>query len=182
LKHARACHGENAKATTKKKELEVQQLLRDAGVEFSYQHYVPFKNCGLESETNYAYADFVIHTAWGAIILEVDEQQHAHYDASCDVRRDFDMAASVSMGSGGKLVIIRFNPDAFKIGGVTRRTTKKERHAKLLVLLGELRCEPEQRLSRLFLFYDRAAQDSELPLVAEKWDNDVARMVSKLVA
>jgi hypothetical protein len=166
---------------TKKKELEVHQLLRDAGLEFTYQHYVPFKSCGLESETKYAYADFVLHTTWGAIILEVDEEQHAHYDPSCDVRRDFDVSASVSLGSGGKLVIVRFNPDAFKVGGVTLRTTKKERHAKLLMLLGELRAqEPELRLSRLFLFYDRAAQDSALPLVAEQWE-DVARMISKVV-
>jgi hypothetical protein len=166
---------------TKKKELEVHQLLRDAGLEFTYQHYVPFKSCGLESETKYAYADFVLHTTWGAIILEVDEQQHAHYDASCDVRRDFDMSASVSLGSGGKLVIVRYNPDAFKVGGVTFRTTKKERHLRLMMLLGELRAqEPELRLSRLFLFYSRAAQDSALPLVAEQWE-DVARMISKVV-
>jgi hypothetical protein len=99
------------------------------------------------------------------------------------VRRDFDMAASVSLGSGGRLVIVRFNPDAFRISGVTCPAAKKERHAKLLVLLGQLQTrEPELRLSRLFLFYDRDAQDSLLPLVAEQWDNDVARMISKIVA
>jgi hypothetical protein len=177
----RAFHGENAKAVTKKKELEVHQLLRDAGFEFAYQHHLPFKGCGLNSETTGAYADFVLHAAWGAIILEVDEEQHSHYDPSCDVRRDFDMAASVSLGSGGKLAIVRYSPDPFKVGGATRRTTKKERHAKLLTLLGELLAqEPELRLSRLFLFYDRAAQDSTLPLVAEQWE-DAARMISKVV-
>jgi hypothetical protein len=166
---------------TKAKELEVHQLLRGAKLDFSYQHYQPFKGCGLDSETAHAYADFVFHTTWGAIILEVDEQQHSHYDPSCDVRRDFDMMASVSLGSGGKLVVVRYNPDAFKVDGATLRTSKKERHAKLLMLLGELQAhEPELRFSRLFLFYDRA-RDGALPLVAEHWD-DVARMVSKAVA
>ena len=71
-------------------------------------------------------------------MLEVDEEQHKAYDPSCDVRRDFDMAASVALGSGHKLLVLRYNPDAFKIAGVTRRTTKKERHAQLIRLLGEL--------------------------------------------
>jgi hypothetical protein len=167
---------------TKGKELEIHQLLRDAGLEFTYQHHLPFKGCGLDSETTCAYADFVLHTSWGAIILEVDEQQHSHYDPSCDVRRDFDMAASVALGSGGKLLILRYNPDAFKVGGVTRTTTKKERHAKLLTLLGELRAkEPDLPLSRLFMFYDRASNDSVLPVVAEHWSAPV-QGVSRLVA
>jgi hypothetical protein len=182
LNHTRAFHGDTPKAVTKKKELEIHQLLRDAGFEFSYQHHLPFKRCGLNSETAGAYADFVLHTAWGAIILEVDEEQHSHYDPSCDVRRDFDMASSVTLGSGHKLAIVRYNPDPFKVGGVTLRTAKKQRHAKLLTLLRDLLAhEPELRLNRLFLFYDRAASDSTLPLVAEKWDDPV-RMVSKLVA
>jgi hypothetical protein len=161
----------------------VYQLLRDAGVDFSYQHYLPFRGCGLDSETAHAYADFVVLTTWGAVVLEVDEDQHAHYAPSCDVRRDFDMAASVSLGSGGKLVVVRYNPDTFKVAGATCRAAKKERQGRLLVLLGELQAaEPQLPFSRLFLFYDRAAQDSKLPLVAEHWDSPVARECSKLVA
>ena len=98
---------------------------------------------------------------------EVDKEQHKAYDPSCDVRRDFDMAASVALGSGHKLLVLRFNPDAFKIAGMTRWTTKKERHAQLIRLLGELLArEPEAPFTRLFLFYDRAAENSALPCVA----------------
>ena len=100
---------------------------RDALIAFEYQHHLPFRGCGLGLETAHAFADFALPTPWGYVLLEVDEEQHKAYDPSCDVRRDFDMAASVALGSGHKL--LRYNPDAFKIAGVTRRTTKKERHA-----------------------------------------------------
>ena len=48
------------------------------------------------------------------------------------------MAASVALGSSSKLLVLRYNPDAFKIAGVTRRASKKERHAQLIRVLGEL--------------------------------------------
>ena len=179
LGHMRSKHGDNPRAVTKSKELEVHQALRDAQIAFEYQHYLPFRGCGLESETAHAFADFALPTPWGYVLLEVDEEQHKAYDPSCDVRRDFDMAASVALGSGHKLLVLRYNPDAFKIAGMTRRTTKKERHAQLIRLLGELLArEPEAPFTRLFLFYDRAAENNALPCVAEHWSEPV-RAVSR---
>ena len=178
LDHMRSFHGDDPKALTKRKELEVHRLLGEAGLQFEYQHHLPFRGCGLDSETSRAFADFVLYASWGAVILEVDENQHGHQDPSCDVRRDFDMAASVALGSQHKLAVLRFNPDAF---GRTVRTGKKERHARLLQLLHELlQEEPERPFQRLFLYYDRAAEDSQLPAVAEEWDV-VARAVSRAV-
>ena len=66
-----------------------------------------------------------------------------------------------------------------KIAGMTRRTTKKERHAQLIGLLGELLArKPEAPFTRLFLFYDRAAENSALPCVAEHCSEPV-RAVSR---
>ena len=179
LRRMQTMHGENPRAVTKSKELEVHQALRDAQIAFEYQHHLPFRGCGLESETAHAYADFALPAPWGYVLLEVDEEQHKAYDPSCDVRRDFDMAASVALGSGHKLLVLRYNPDAFKIAGMTRRTTKKERHAQLIRLLGELLArEPEAPFTRLFLFYDRAAENNALPCVAERWSEPV-RAVSR---
>ena len=164
---------------TKRKELEIHQLLREAGIQFVCQQHLPFAACGLASETRYALADFSILTSWGAILVEVDESQHKQYDPSCDVRRDFDIAASVALGSGHKLVVLRYNPDEFKIGGVTFRMAKRERHARLLTLLGRLQgAEPATPFTRLFLFYDRA-EGSVLPTVAEHW-NEVTKAVSNV--
>ena len=92
----------------------MHQALRDAQIAFEYQHYLPFRGCGLESETAHAFADFALPAPWGYVLLEVDEEQHKAYDPSCDVRRDFDMAASVALGSGHKLMVLRYNPDAFQ--------------------------------------------------------------------
>ena len=181
LNHMRTYHGDNPKALTKRKELEVHQLLSQAGLQFEYQRHLPFRGCGLESETQCAFADFVLYAGWGAVILEVDENQHRERDPSCDVRRDFDMAASVALGSAHKLAIARYNPDPFKVAGRTMRTPKKERRVRLLQLLHSLlQEEPERQFQRLFLYYDRAAEDSELPAVAEDWDV-VARTVSRAV-
>ena len=107
LGHMRTMHGDNPRAVTKSKELEVHQALRDAQITFEYQHYLPFRGCGMESETAHAFADFALPTPWGYVLLEVDEEQHKAYDPSCNVRRDFDMAASVALGSGRKLLVRR---------------------------------------------------------------------------
>ena len=88
------------------------------------------------------------------------------YPISCDVRRDFDIAASVTLGSGHKLRLIHYNPDAFRVNGKTRTTTAKERMAKLLEALEE--GEP-QGFERLFLFYDAAGSDSAQPQVGASW-------------
>ena len=99
LRHMQTMHGDNPRALTKSKDLEVHQALGDAQITFEYQHYLPC-GCGLESETAHAFVDFALPTPWGYVLLEVDEEQHKVYDPSCDVRRDFDMAASVALGSG----------------------------------------------------------------------------------
>ena len=172
----RSFHSDNPKARTKQKELEVYQLLRDAGIQFEYQHHLPFRGCGLESETRCAFADFVIYKPWGVLILEVDEGQHSRQDASCDVRRDFDMAASVALGSAQKIVVLRYNPDAYKVAGKTSRTTAKVRRETLLRTIREL--EEPAGFRRLFLFYDKDSEDAALPTIAAQWDC-VAREVSR---
>ena len=125
-------HADNPKALTKKKEVVLYQALQQAAVQFEYQVYIPFKGCGIASETAYAYPDFTITMPWGNLIIECDETQHTHYPSSCDVRRDFDIVASLALGSGQKLAILRYNPDAFRVAGKTRTTSQKDRLAKLV--------------------------------------------------
>ena len=110
LGHMRSAHSDHPKALTKTKELAMYQALQPAGVQFEYQLHIPFRSCGIGSETAYAYPDFVITMPWGSLILECDETQHTHYPSACDVRRDFDICASVALGSAEKLVIFRYNP------------------------------------------------------------------------
>ena len=172
--HMRRQHSGEKKAVTKQKEMAVYQALQNADIQFEYQKYIPFAQCGLGSETKCAYADFVIYTAGGCIILECDEDQHRSYDVSCDVRRDFDIAASVALGSQHKLKIVHYNPDAYRVDGKTKPTPQKDRLKKLLEVLQE---EP-QTFERVFLFYD-CETGAILPQVAASWDA-IARLVSRV--
>jgi hypothetical protein len=174
--HMRVFHSDDPKALTKRKELCVFQALTEAGIPFDCQVYLPFRTCGLQSETRHAFADFVIPRPWGSIVLEVDEEQHSAYDPSCDPRRDFDIFASVAMGSGEKVVILRYNPDPYKVGGITRPTSQKERLQQLLSIIEG----PEPTEKRLFMYYDKPSAGATLPCVAEQWDI-VARIISRCV-
>jgi hypothetical protein len=176
-------HTDNPKALTKRKELDVYQAMQNAGVAFEYQKHVPFKGCGLESETAHAYIDFCIQMPWGVVLLECDEDQHMSYDPSCDVRRDFDTCASVALGSQHKVVILRYNPDAFKVGGTTQRTSKKERQQKLIQILQSWEEDPVPDLgfARFFLFYDAENDAATLPMVANSWTDEVKAVSRRLV-
>ena len=161
-----AFHAENPKALTKRKDLEVYSFLQKAGILFEYQKFIPFASCGLLGETKHAYIDFLIARPWGHICLEVDEGQHAAYDPSCDPRRDFDIFSSIALGSGGKVLILRFNPDPFKVAEVTCRTTQKARHDRLLEVINTV--EPPA-CARYFLYYTKHRQTDELPAIADHW-------------
>jgi hypothetical protein len=178
----RSCHSDSPQALTKGKELDLHQALQQAGVCFEYQKHLPFRSCGLTSETAYAYIDFAIQKSWGVILLECDEDQHKAYDPSCDLRRDFDSCASIALGSQHKAVVLRYNPDAFKVAGVTRRTSKKDRQQKLIEILSSWEEDPAPGLgfARFFLFYDAADDAAPLPLVAQSWDEEVRAISRRL--
>ena len=179
----RARHSGQAKALTKSKELSVYRALQAAGIVFEYQKHLPFQRCNLQSETKCAYVDFAIAAPWGAILLEVDEEMHSAYPASCDVRRDFDMCASLMLGSSHKTVIIRYNPDSFRVDGTDKRVPTKDRQRRLVEILRTWLLEdpaPKRQLARFFLYYD-CRSDSSLPVVANDWKSDEAREISTML-
>ena len=63
LSHMRSFRSDNPQALTKRK-LEVHQLMGQAGLQFEYQHYLPFRGCRLESETQRTFAGFVLYASW----------------------------------------------------------------------------------------------------------------------
>jgi hypothetical protein len=181
--HMRKFHSDNPRALTKRKELDLFQVLQQAGVCFEYQKHLPFRSCGLMSGTAYAYIDFAIQKPWGVVLLECDEDQHKTYDPSCDVRRDFDSCASIALGSQHKAVVLRYNPDAFKIGAVTKRTSKKDRQKKLIDVLESWQEDPAPDLgfARFFMFYDATDDMSALPLIAQHWGEEICKVSRRLV-
>ena len=83
LKHVRSVHSHNLKAPTKQKELCLPLALQKAALAPEYQRHIPFVTCGLYGGAHCAYVDMIIYRDWGAVCLEVDEQQHVPYDAGC---------------------------------------------------------------------------------------------------
>ena len=104
---------------------------------------------------------------WGLVVVEVDEGQHASYPTACDVRRGFDTAASMALGPGQKLAILRYNPDSFSIGTAARTVSRKDRIARLVATVQNI-TEPLAFLTRLFLFYDRDSEGAPPPTVAKE--------------
>ena len=179
----RAYHSGQPKALTKSKELSVYQALQAADISFEYQKHLPFHGCGQDSETKYAYVDFAITAPWGALLLEVDEDQHSHQPASCDPRRDFDMCASLALGSGHKVVVLRYNPDDFRTDGKNMTVAAKDRQRRLVEVVRAWLLDdpaPDKQLARFFMYYD-GRSDSRLPVVAKEWDSEEARAVSAVV-
>ena len=76
--------------------------------------------------------DFAFVGGDGVVLLEYDEHMHQDYSRRCELVR----MAEVGVGYHGRPVHwVRFNPDAFKVAGITRRTDKTERHAVLKTVL-----------------------------------------------
>jgi hypothetical protein len=153
-----------------------------AGIEFEYQKHMPFKSCGLISETAHAYLDFVLTKPWGVLILEIDENQHTAYPAACDVRRDFEICASIALGSQHKAIVLRYNPDSFRIDGKDRSIPKKERLTSLIDLIKQWDEDPapEWHFARFFMFYDMTSE-SNLPIVAKEWNSEEAKQISRVI-
>lgn len=104
--------------------------------------------------------DFVWDLQHRVVILEVDEFQHKsdNYVQRCELVR----VAKIVEGYGGIPVhIVRYNPDAFKINGVTRKTTYTERVALLKDQLCEAlaRVDFENQIVVQQLWFDQETTD-----------------------
>ena len=100
--------------------------------------------------------DFIWDLQFRAVILEVDEFQHKYenYVRRCELVR----VSRIVEGFGGIPVhILRYNPDAFKITGVTRTTRYNERVELLKIHLTEALARPdfEHRIVVQHLWFDQ---------------------------
>jgi len=80
--------------------------------------------------------DFFIETPKGHIIIvEVDETHHKDYDVNCEIVRMFNIQQAIMT----PIVFVRYNPDAYKPGGVkTTAVPKKVRYNKLRATITRL--------------------------------------------
>ena len=123
------CNPES-KTALRQKEMRVRRVIQDA---FPDLQVVYDKRCAVAPDNACAIGpkyrpDVLLQTCWGYVVVEIDEHQHAHYDASCERER----MAQIALMLGLPVVYIRYNPDAFKVGGKTRRVPSAQRHVRLV--------------------------------------------------
>ena len=84
------------------------------------------------------------------------------------------MCASLALGSGHKVAVLRFNPDNFRMDGRNKKVATKDRHRRLVEVVRAWLTEdpaPDKQLARFFMYYD-CRSDSPLPVVAKEWDKE----------
>jgi len=84
----------------------------------------------LTKRNKFVKPDFIYALDDYYIIIEVDENQHKRKDYSPEEDRLRELFVYGVLNK--PCVFIRYNPDAFKIKGKTKRTNKSIRHKKLL--------------------------------------------------
>ena len=142
-----AAHDTERKRNTRVRENQVANYLRDQGL-----HWTAWNKQVAETACGRYRPDFVYELDSHVVVVEVDEQQHAKPGYACDAARMLDIFGAYG---GTPVVFLRFNPDGFKIGGVTKRTTLPTRLRQLETQLrAALEQPPPRQLTIVRLFYD----------------------------
>ena len=140
-----------ANTTRKLKEKRVKELLEHHGINYeSWDKIIP-NSCGSSFRP-----DFVIHTPFYKIVVEVDENQHRTYTDNCEYPR----MVQLMLDSGfQQLLIIRYNPDAYyDVNGVKSPVLLKHRERTLIETIKKYMTPVEPLrdvgVSIIYLYYD----------------------------
>ena len=182
-RHYQALHTTAGMLRQKKHETRIAKCLDKAGIEYTREHYVDFKCVG-DMDGKYARIDFLILLGNTIVFLEVDEKQHrfGEYSIKCDLKRMANIMESLSLaGNQLPVVFLRYNPDAFKVAGTTRKTRKHVRERKLVSLLQNptsgLLGECEAKLSIKYLNYDQDERGKPIILDAADYNEEFVKCV-----
>ena len=129
----------------KTSEMELYDFLTEHKIEFTHNKSAGFV-CG-----NYR-PDFLIDCDTHFIVIENDEHQHTSYPKECEEARMFNIEQSLGL----RTHFIRYNPDSYKVNGVTQRIKRRDRMRRVLERVETLRTTipTEDRLYVEYLYYD----------------------------
>ena len=148
--HIATRHSTEGRARRKLEEERIETLLTKAGIDFTREHHISF-GCW---KGTWASADFLLLHKGGILVIEVDERQHKHESPLREMSRMRKMHHAMEQGGNTlPLSILRYNPNAFQVNGITRRIPKKDREAKLLETIGSWQHGPAGSLSIQHMFY-----------------------------
>ena len=141
----------NVTVKRQRKELRIKHLLSKSNIEFIHDKIA-------DNKCTRRRPDFVIHTYFGILILEVDEHQHnrKNYPCECELSRMKEIYMSVGVE---RLLFVRYNPDKYK--STVPLYKGSERETYLIKYIQEW-LDPENKfkdpskfnLGSVYLFYD----------------------------
>ena len=156
----------NSKTTRLQKEMKVRAYLEESfpNVKFEYGKHIKLPGGSVCDMAKAFYApDILVTTAWGYLIIEVDERQHEDKNLgqgySCDNRRMVETLWMLEF----PVVFIRYNPDAFKIHSITTRIPTDVRLKTLKKFVGDYINSdfvPQSPLECVYLYYNCDCSDS----------------------
>ena len=121
--------------------------------------------------------DFVWLLPHLAIVTECDENQHDDRCLAGERQRMFDIFNTYG---GIHIIYLRFNPDAFKVDGTTRRVSMERRYAELKKALDRELARTVEEVATLpmfrvtYLFYDTpGSYKREMYVPTEAYENAV---------
>ena len=182
-RHVARMHSVDGVRWRKKEEQRIANLLTREGIAFQREVTVNFACCADNSDKQSARIDFVIYAPTCVIALEVDEDQHATYDVTCDVSRMMKIVEMQALGVDASthgetsIVFVRYNPNAYKIDGQIQRIGKAEREKRLIGVLRKLLLDTKQvPVQILYMFYD--LRENQLCILGDaEYDVSVKPMV-----
>lgn len=179
--HFKAMHTVEGVQRRKKQEERVAQALTIAGIGFTREERVQFACEVRENKRQCAYLDFVVHSDTCVIVVEVDEEQHAHYPLSCELARMADVQSCLMLGGDARpLLFIRYNPHAFSVNGIPVKLKKCDRELKLVEHLRLMTSTTHAPFAIHYMYYDSC--DGKPVLCADPdwnpmWDDVVTTII-----
>jgi len=153
-------HTEEGQKYRRREEIKLQKLLDEHAFDYKREHWVDHSCTGGTNSRIDFFMPFYLGK--GHVILECDEEQHAHIDPVCEVARMNSIVTSLMLGSGADtpVVFIRYNPHGHSVNGNPVRTSTPARHEQLVMTLRAL--EFTSPVQVIYMFYDDP-QEFEIP-------------------
>ncbi|CAN0272585.1 unnamed protein product, partial [Ectocarpus sp. 6 AP-2014] len=152
----------------KKQEHRVSKKLKEWGFQFDCETTINSRreDCLTDTPRYYSRLDFhIINCTSAVLILEVDEDQHAWYNLSCEFSRMADVTASLATaGYDVPVCWIRYSPNGpYSVDSEMQRVDRFSREAKLREHL-DILCSPDfvpgNKLNIHYMFYDLWSRES----------------------
>ena len=161
--HVKAMH-DNGRPKRKRREEEVAREFDSMALKYVREHTVSFDRLVEHGAARKrARVDFVFDMPWYCL-LEVDEKMHVGIPIQEECGRLLAIIAELSRASPEKkILIIRYNPDAYAQNGRVVKPTPEQRRD---VIQRALMYEPEAQITVVYLFYRQSS--GELPDVVNK--------------